>query len=337
MEVDMRIGILIRVSLISFAVAVCLSCERSEISQAETNSESNDNRILNLYDAFGKRHEQAIFDFGFSALIEYNGKTILFDSGTDAEIFRQNVEAFGIDLRKVDFAVGSHSHSDHISGFDYLLEVNPAAKIYLPKDFFGLGAPISFSIAGTEPEKTPSLAKELQYFNGEKETAEIKPSGRFWQGNVEYVTENTSIANGIKLITTVSPFLGYFSKYPNLALDGNPSDSEANFIGLPELSLVLDNAEGQVVIVGCSHSTVEAIVREAKDYSDKKIELVMGGYHLIPYKSEELLGMAQRLKEELGVKRVAPAHCTGHLAFKILSETYESDFIPAGLGSVIDF
>ena len=117
----MRIGVLIRASLISFAVTVCLSCESSEISQAETNSESSDNRILNLYDAFGKRHEQAIFDFGFSALIEYNGKTILFDSGTDAEIFRQNVEAFDIDLRKVDFAVASHSHADHISGFDYLL------------------------------------------------------------------------------------------------------------------------------------------------------------------------------------------------------------------------
>ena len=58
----MRIGVLIRASLISFAVTVCLSCESSEISQAETNSESSDNRILNLYDAFGKRHEQAIFD-----------------------------------------------------------------------------------------------------------------------------------------------------------------------------------------------------------------------------------------------------------------------------------
>ena len=121
------------------------------------------------------------------------------------------------------------------------------------------------------------------------------------------------------------------------SIDGRSMDSEANFIELPELSLALDNAEGQVLIVGCSHSTVEAIVREAKDYSGKNIELVMGGYHLIPYKSEDLLGMAQRLKEELGVKRVAPAHCTGHLAFKILSETYESDFIPAGLGSVIDF
>jgi 7,8-dihydropterin-6-yl-methyl-4-(beta-D-ribofuranosyl)aminobenzene 5'-phosphate synthase len=215
--------------------------------------------------------------------------------------------------------------------------VNPEVKIYLPKDFFGVGAPISFRIAGTEPEKTKSLKKELQYFSGEKETVEIRPSGRFWQGNVEYVMENTEIADGIKLIATTSPFLGYFNKYPNLDPESNPTDSEANFIGLPELSLVLDNADGQVLIVGCSHSTVEAIVKEAIKHSKKKIELVMGGYHLLPYRSKELIELALRLKDDLGVERVAPAHCTGHLAFNIFSETFGSNFIFAGLGAEIAF
>ncbi len=37
---------------------------------------------------------------------------------------------------KIDFAVASHSHFDHINGFDYLLEVNPQVKIYFPQDFF---------------------------------------------------------------------------------------------------------------------------------------------------------------------------------------------------------
>ncbi|NIR47282.1 hypothetical protein GWO43_02275, partial [candidate division KSB1 bacterium] len=35
------------------------------------------NRILNLYDAFGKEVTGATFDWGFSALIEYDGKTLL--------------------------------------------------------------------------------------------------------------------------------------------------------------------------------------------------------------------------------------------------------------------
>ena len=53
--------------------------------------------------------------------------------------------------------------------------------------------------------------------------------------------------------------------------------------------------------------------------------------------TDELTGLANRLKNELGVTQVAPAHCTGHLAFKILMSTYGDDFIRAGLGSEIRF
>jgi len=49
-----------------------------------------------------------------------------------------------IDLRKIDIAIVSHGHYDHIGGFDYLLSVNPKVKLYLPNDFFSLGAPIKF-------------------------------------------------------------------------------------------------------------------------------------------------------------------------------------------------
>lgn len=39
------------------------------------------NHIINLYDAFGPEREVLTHDFGFSALVGYSGKTILFDSG----------------------------------------------------------------------------------------------------------------------------------------------------------------------------------------------------------------------------------------------------------------
>lgn len=333
----MRTTIIVWVWAVFFVLTGCNRSEQPESSQAKTDAEVQGNRILNLYDAFGKEVGEAVFDFGFSALIEYNGKTILFDSGTDANIFKRNMEAFGVDLGKVDFAVASHSHADHISGFDYLLEINPAVKIYLPNDFFGFGAPFPFSVAGTEPQAAKSLPPELRYFNGEREQLEIRSSGRFWRANVEYVTENTSIGDGVTLIATRSPFIGNFYKNHDLNISGYPSDSEAYFLGLPELSLALDTPEGVVLIVGCSHSTVDAIVRETKDYLSKDVELVMGGYHLIPYKSAELFDLARRLKDGLGVKRVAPAHCTGHLAFKVFRETYANNFIPAGLGSEIRF
>jgi hypothetical protein len=58
--------------------------------------------MTNAYDAFGKDNQGLKKDFGFSAVIEYQGKTILFDSGTDARVFEQNLKSLKIDLRKVD-------------------------------------------------------------------------------------------------------------------------------------------------------------------------------------------------------------------------------------------
>jgi metal-dependent hydrolase (beta-lactamase superfamily II) len=46
--------------------------------------------------AFGKTSTMKK-DWGFAALIEYGGKRILFETGNNAEIFAQNVEARGID------------------------------------------------------------------------------------------------------------------------------------------------------------------------------------------------------------------------------------------------
>src|ERR1039457_7299334 len=93
-------------------------------------------RITVLYDGFGKNAVMSK-DWGYAALVEINGKRILFDTGNDPAIFAKNVKAKGVDLTKLDFVVLSHRHSDHVSGVSYLLSVNPKVKIYAPKDGFG--------------------------------------------------------------------------------------------------------------------------------------------------------------------------------------------------------
>src|SRR5437879_12461819 len=94
-------------------------------------------RITILYDALGKPSSMKK-DWGYSALVEYGGKHILFDTGNNAEIFAQNVKVSGVDLKKLDFAVISHRHGDHTSGMNYLLTVNPQVKIFAPKEGFGV-------------------------------------------------------------------------------------------------------------------------------------------------------------------------------------------------------
>ena len=101
---------------------------------AVTTAAGQQNSITNLYDAFGLGKKETVLDWGYSVLIRYHGRTILFDAGGNADLFERNVKAAGADLKKVEFAVLSHKHGDHASGFDYVLTVNPSLKLYLPND-----------------------------------------------------------------------------------------------------------------------------------------------------------------------------------------------------------
>src|SRR6267378_1192933 len=120
-------------------------------------------RVTILYDAFSDSKELTK-DWGFSALVEHDGKQILFDSGNNAEIFEHNVKALRVDLTKIDFAVISHRHSDHATGVKYLLKVNPAVTIYVPADgangFGGMPVPAAFFRPDTD------LPGKMRYFGG---------------------------------------------------------------------------------------------------------------------------------------------------------------------------
>lgn len=273
---------------------------------------AQDNQLLNLYDNIGGEPGEAILDWGFSVLINYNGKTILFDAGGSAEILKHNAKVLGVDLKNVDIAVLSHNHNDHISGLDYLLRVNPDVKMFLPND----------RTLGARPAKD---VKEAEW------NKKYQLGYRFLDAEVEFVKENTQIAPGIALIATTSSLMGWFSKYP-------PHDKKPLLIGLPELSLVLQTKKGQwILIVGCSHSQVEKIVLETKKYLGKKVEGVVGGFHLLPYSSDYISNIAKMMKEELQVNWIAPTHCTGKSALQIFRELYKKNYRSFGLGSRIAF
>jgi glyoxylase-like metal-dependent hydrolase (beta-lactamase superfamily II) len=85
-------------------------------------------KVTILYDAFGESKELTMV-WGFFALVEHNGKRVLFDTGNDAASLEHNVKALGIDLTKLDFVVISHRHADHTTGLRYVLRVNPKVMV----------------------------------------------------------------------------------------------------------------------------------------------------------------------------------------------------------------
>jgi 7,8-dihydropterin-6-yl-methyl-4-(beta-D-ribofuranosyl)aminobenzene 5'-phosphate synthase len=170
-------------------------------------------KVTILYDAFGESKELTK-DWGFSALVEHDGKRILFDSGNNAEIFEHNVKALGVDLTKIDFAVISHRHSDHATGVKYLLKVNPTVTIYVPADgangFGGMPVPAPYFRPDAD------LPGKMRYFGGT--APEHLNSGKLYDtGNFVLVKTLTEIVPGIFVVPTVSQKKGTL-ELPELTL-----------------------------------------------------------------------------------------------------------------------
>jgi len=242
--------------------------------------------------------------------VEINGKRILLDTGDDAAVLAKNVKAKGVDLTTLDFVVLSHRHSDHVSGLSYVLSVNPKVKIYAPKEGFGI---FGSDLPSKFYRKDESLPAEMRYYNGAP--PEIMKFGTVFPGaNIVLIDKTTEVAPGLTLIALVSDA---------------PGTKE-----LKELSLAIDTPDGVVLVVGCSHPGIEAIVAEAAKI-DPHIHFVAGGFHLVVAQDPVIEKVANALHDTYKVDYVAPGHCTGEPTFTALQKVFGDRYLYAGLGTTL--
>jgi 7,8-dihydropterin-6-yl-methyl-4-(beta-D-ribofuranosyl)aminobenzene 5'-phosphate synthase len=102
--------------------------------------------------------------------------------------------------------------------------------------------------------------------------------------------------------------------------------------GIVEQSLIVETDSGLVVVTGCAHPGVVEIVRQAKRYGD--VYLVLGGLHLKDKTTDEIKAVIEALRG-LGVRRVAPCHCTGEQALQLFKSACGADFVSCGVGLTI--
>jgi 7,8-dihydropterin-6-yl-methyl-4-(beta-D-ribofuranosyl)aminobenzene 5'-phosphate synthase len=105
--------------------------------------------------------------------------------------------------------------------------------------------------------------------------------------------------------------------------------------GPDEQALIVDTSAGLVVVTGCAHPDIVKIARTARAYLHKDIYLLMGGFHLLGRSPARNRASVKALRE-LGVRKVAPSHCTGDEATRLFREAWGKDFVEGGCGAVIE-
>jgi len=267
-------------------------------------------KLTIIHDSFG-RPSMLRKDWGFAALVEFDGQRILFDTGNNARTFAGNCSALGIDLRALDYAVISHRHGDHTSGLSHLLEVNPGLPIHTPEETYGV---FGSALFGSFYPRCHSLPAYFQYYDGNP--PEVIRHGTPWpDANFVWVKETTEVSPGVFLIPVISDV---------------PGTRE-----MREISMGLRTPRGLVLIAGCSHPGIEKIVEASRSIAER-ILCIFGGLHLVLTREEEIRRVVSTLRDGFHVEHMAPGHCTGEPGFAAIREIFGERCLFAGLGESIE-
>ena len=262
--------------------------------------------------------DDGIGEWGFSAVVEADGHRILFDTGARPDTVLNNAKELGVDLSNITAVILSHNHSDHTGGLMTLrramLAKNPAA---LSQVYAGTGI-----FAARRSDK----GKPLEFMATTKREYEAT-GGHF----TEY-DHPVELWNGIWLTGPVPrtyPERNWSGRTQIQTPDGWREDT------IPEdTSLVINTAQGLVVISGCGHAGIINTLEYARaKVRNAPIHAAIGGFHLYQLDDEKLSWTGAKLRE-FGLGNFLGAHCTGIEAVYRIRELTGLDRKRCSVGAV---
>jgi 7,8-dihydropterin-6-yl-methyl-4-(beta-D-ribofuranosyl)aminobenzene 5'-phosphate synthase len=115
----------------------------------------------------------------------------------------------------------------------------------------------------------------------------------------------------------------------NVHLTGEMGDE------IKEQSLIIDTAQGLIIVTGCSHQGIVNILKRAREIREKPILFVFGGFHLASKPAAEMQEIIAAFKT-LKVEKCGATHCTGDIQISMFKKAFGENFIPMGTGRVIE-
>lgn len=267
-------------------------------------------KITVLCDNYVSWGRDLVGEHGFSALLETDeGELLLFDTGQGKAVL-QNARALGVPLEKVHTVVLSHGHFDHTGGLRDVLLQAPSARVLAHPDAFSpkydsregettfIGNPYSL-------EAVRGWARDLVLA---REPVEVLP-GVFTTGEVRGERRD-------KGLMVRTPW----------GLEPDPL--------LDDLSLVVDRPQGLVVVLGCAHAGVDAILEHVgATFGRRPISLILGGMHLQPLEEDRKRAVLDGLRE-WEIEALAVGHCTGAENLPLVREVMGKGAFLAHVGMI---
>ncbi|WML43976.1 MBL fold metallo-hydrolase [Neobacillus sp. PS3-40] len=250
-----------------------------------------------------------------SYYIEDGNKTILFDVGYSNAYIR-NAEKMGINLRKLDYVVLSHGHSDHTWGIEPLIRLYSEAKIE------GLDFKIPAVVAHPEVFQTKLLdGEEIGSLLSEEKIAQHFKLG--------YSKEPIWLTDKLVFLGEIERLFNFEGKEP-IGKIKQGEESKDDTI-LDDSALVYKTENGLVIIVACSHSGICNTIEYAKKVcQEERILDIIGGFHLLQPSENQIKNTVNYFKS-LIPETIHACHCTDFQSKVAISEVANVKEVGVGL------
>jgi 7,8-dihydropterin-6-yl-methyl-4-(beta-D-ribofuranosyl)aminobenzene 5'-phosphate synthase len=238
---------------------------------------------------------RGIGEWGYSALVEVDGRTLLIDTGARPETVLRNATELGIDLSSVTDVVLTHSHDDHTGGLltlrRELSKKNPRAlsRVHVARGFFWPRSPFADVRANADSGLRSAYERTGGQFVEYDKPVELLP-GVWFTGPVPR-THPERNWSGSRQVRT-----------PQGDVEDNVPD---------DASIVIDTPEGLVLVSGCGHAGIVNTIEYARAaIRMAPVVAAIGGFHLFTATDTQLTWTAAKLKEA-GLVYLLGGHCTG--------------------------
>jgi 7,8-dihydropterin-6-yl-methyl-4-(beta-D-ribofuranosyl)aminobenzene 5'-phosphate synthase len=239
--------------------------------------------------------DEGFGEWGFAALVEVDGRRILFDTGGNEDTVARNLKALRLDLGGVEQVIFSHNHADHTTGLMPLRRQSVAASPTTLQTLLvgpGIFWPRVAADGGID-DRMAALRRDYEATGG----------------RVTEVARPMRLQPGVWLtgpVPRVHPERNWSSLGKVRSGAGDVEDT------VPEdMALVFQTNRGLVFLFGCGHAGVVNTLEHVRKAIDRSsVNAIIGGLHLFAADETHLSWTASQLKK-FGVQQIVGAHCTG--------------------------